>query len=164
MKANEKESNNSLKTKDDLTSLSETIKQIRNKIWRWLPKWLRLTIVFIIIIVGPIVSTQSYWYPFLKKQFSKPPARYIFGGYIYLENNFAAETMVQLLDQRQEVVVKMASDSQGYVVFNIPKNKKITIIRCMVDDQWQDFEVDDKKLKSSTNFNLFINEKRIEWQ
>jgi hypothetical protein len=155
MTANTKKSNN-------YPTLRKTKEQIISKIWRWLPKWLRLTIAFITLII-PIFSTQTYWFPFFIKQFTKPSARFYFTGLIYLERNLAIELTIQLLDEHKEIVAKESSDSYGYIVFNIPKNKKITIIRWLINNQWQEFIVDDAKLKSSKSFNLFINDKRIEW-
>lgn len=150
--------------KDKLDSFDNTKKWILDKIWNWMPRWLRIFIVIIVIIATPLISTQSYWFPYIKDIFIKPVSRHTFRGYIYSENNTPLETTVVLIDDGNVKITEEDSDVRGFITFNIPEDKTIRAFRILVKEDWKEYLVKDQELKSNTKFKINISEGRIEWQ
>lgn len=115
----------------DYPSFKETKEQLLNRLWRWIPRRLRLPLVVMIIIATTIVSTRSIWYPLFDSWIHKPLARFTVGGEIFLkENEPLVEGEVQLLDKNLKLISMGTTDRTGYVTFNISSKDKVAILRC----------------------------------
>ena len=154
-----------LSGQDKISTFEDTRKYVINQVWSKIPKWLRITIVSVIIISTPVIATQSFWYPTVTSWIFPPVKRIIFRGYIYSNINMQGmKTRVQLIDKNENQITEKESDDEGLVVFNIPDNKEIKNLKCLFSNNWQTYNVDSKSIKSGKKFVIIPNKNLIEWK
>ena len=147
-----------------LDSLESTKEWIIRKFWLILPQWSRILIALIVIIGTPVLSTQSYWLPYVKDLLFKPVPRHFFRGYIYSELNNPLQTTVTLIDENGVKLTEEDSDQRGFITFNIPDDKKIVAFSVLYEGNRQNIQVNDDNLKDSDKFILIMSERKIKWQ
>jgi len=147
---------------DSQDTFESAKKEVLNKLWNFVPKRLRIPFVIVVLILGAVVATKSYWMPVAESIYYKKPAPFIFSGYIYADAATALKTEVQLLDNKGEKISQMTSDSTGFVTFNILSDKKIASILVSKKNEWIQFPVDFDKLKKSQGFKIYLSEQRLE--
>lgn len=155
----------SKKKKDDLSSYDGAKKAFVNKLWRAVPRRLRVPLVALILLVGGLVTSHSFWYPTVDAWWHPPVQRFAVGGRVLVEKDRGfPNSDVQLLNRKQEVVSNATTDDSGYVTFNISTKDKITTLRCQDNNGiWVSFPFEPKIGTSGKSFRVSLDQKRIDY-
>jgi hypothetical protein len=163
MHAKKKKDKNS-PPQDKTSTFKETREYVINLVWRRLPKWLRITIAAVVILVTPIIATESYWYPTVSKLIFPIEERINFRGYVYENQGKPLQIEVQILNEKDSVLIWKRSDKDGFVTFNISKSPEPKIIRCLFPNRKQSYDFNRKAVNEGKKFEIMMIENSIEWK
>lgn len=142
--------------KADLSSLESTKKELFNRLWNLVPVPLRIPLVALVVLAGVAISTQSYWQPLVNSWFFTPPPPMIFGGYIFADEGVPVQTEVRLLDNAGSEIVRMKSDANGVVGFNVPGTATLSAVECNTSNGWRRFPLDVHQVTKAKSFSIHL--------
>lgn len=145
------------------SSFKEDRERALTLLWNKIPARLRVPLALIITLIIALPPTWSYWYPPVASFFDKPAERLIFDGYVFLHNK-PARAVVKFVSSDGAVIRTEESDEFGHVVFNVEKNKDTYRLQCLSEDLIKTFDVEYSSLQSGSEFNIYLDEDRIEWR
>jgi len=139
-------------------SFEEAKRQFFDRIWKAIPKKLRIPVIIVVLMIPVLTATQSHWKKLIFDR--PPPERCIIRGYI---TNGEEPVAMPIQLKTEDANQNKHSDNSGLVVFNVIKNEKVLSVKYSYMGEQINLAVDDTQLKSSNEFYLELQSKNLSY-